>query len=82
MNQEEAAATLLLLDMSVLVDTTNPKYDKQWVVQSYTDPKNKVYRVSKKGEIWSCSCPAWIFQRKALGDCKHIQRVKLGGENE
>lgn len=51
-------------------------YDMQWNVPSESNP-DKVYKVSKKGDEYQCSCPAWTrhYLRK---NCKHIRTVLVG----
>ena len=51
-------------------------YREQWRIQSFTNP-DKTYTVSLRNDGgYECSCPAWIFQRKRLGNCKHIRQVQ------
>jgi predicted nucleic acid-binding Zn finger protein len=36
----------------------------------------RIYTVAKDANgKYSCSCPAWIFQRGARKDCKHIRSI-------
>jgi hypothetical protein len=44
----------------------------QWVVRG--DTPNSKYTVEQNGEVWTCTCPAFVHHKKA---CKHIQGVLL-----
>jgi hypothetical protein len=50
-------------------------YDRQWKVPS--DSSDKIYTVSLKDSVYSCSCPAWT-RRTPRKNCKHINRVLAG----
>ena len=43
-----------------------------WEVPSESDPATK-YIVKRSGDVWSCSCPAFLFKGE---ECKHIKYVK------
>ena len=47
-------------------------YDKRVEVPSSSNPAKK-YVVALRKDIWSCSCPAWIYRRQI---CRHIEYVK------
>ena len=54
-------------------------YQAQWRMTSMTPGRvdkqglPAAYTVSLRTDgTWECSCPAWIYQRKNRGDCKHI----------
>ena len=53
------------------------RYVHRWKVQSFSSSEE--YTVAQKRDdlTYSCSCKAWIFQRKKFpnGHCKHIQAM-------
>jgi predicted nucleic acid-binding Zn finger protein len=50
----------------------------QFIVESFTQGDKKYKVTHYLDGTFGCSCPAWIFQRKKLGDCKHIKAVQSG----
>jgi hypothetical protein len=53
-------------------------YLQQWRLESFSSQRQGTYyTISLKSTgDFECGCPAWTFQRKRRGECKHIGYVR------
>lgn len=54
-------------------DEKNVHYDEQWEYPSRSNKPSLIYKVSRRGNDFQCSCPAWKFRR---AECSHIKDVR------
>lgn len=52
------------------------KMERQYIVDSFTEPGTE-YTVEKlTDQTWTCTCPAYTFSKTDHKDCKHIHKAQ------
>jgi putative transposase len=73
----QVSQTRTIRGYAIIAKGDEPRRVKEGTYEIASQSGSGVYRLTRRGAGWSCSCPDYVNRHEEVGDCKHVSALKL-----
>jgi transposase-like protein len=73
----QVSQTRTIRGYAIIAKGDEPHRVKEGTYEIASQSGAGIYRLTRRGAGWSCTCPDYVNRHEEVGDCKHVSALKL-----